>query len=624
MSCFPVWSALLPFAALMALRCPRVVLQVLKEHRHGERVNCQFAQVTGLWRLVEEMNTGDRDKRPAVTEVTIGLLRFAAGTVLGDVAAAKKAADTHLEDQLLEKFFTGLQDFAFKSGQANAVLKPALFGALQQVMTIPEGVEIDAVPERVGMFAAVGSMFIKDLAAYFVALLIKRISDIADTRHEVRDPLLAFLVGLCSHLDLVPITPVLELLELLVTLYRAIPQNAEDPPALRQQRLKLVFYILYVAVHRCETVDSLRQEVGSDAAATMESLTQFQLRFCSEITYEDFYVAAPVHWTTRVWKHWVFLSDDEAAAFASEAHENDNDTEEEFKERVAGWKAWETQIGFKLLTLALFTQMKALLKPHLISTAPLTDLSEDAELVVQARKRRRTEEQAENKVDPAQVERSFDVLLLPDVMERVCSFMTAKRLCRMALVCRTFAELSRRASLWRPLYLRVGAAVRQKSVALPPAPVECHHGDNFEHDWRQLYQERWKVLRKLRRAQRRAIEANTRERDDNTNDRDASSPNSATVFVPQICSCCSCDQVLRSATDLAVHREQHDKSTCPEASCRASFTSAYKFKQHLKVHERDDVDVARLKCGFPGCTKSYRSAKRLATHRQKEDHFVET
>ncbi|KAG7379507.1 hypothetical protein PHYPSEUDO_008517 [Phytophthora pseudosyringae] len=622
MTCFPVWSALLPFAALMGLRFPDVFQQVLEEHgqlqQKRHRANCAFAQVTGLWRLVEELHRGDKENQSEVTQLMTGLLKVASDKLLGSFVAAKEDSETgaHLDDQLLEKFFTGLQGFSFSSWRANAVLKPALLGALQDSMTVPAGRATDVVvPQRTVVFSAVGCMFVKDLAADVVAMLLERVH----TSEEVREPLLAFLVGFCAHVDLVPLTSVMELLEVLVAAYKAVPQNADDPDANQKQRHELVFFIVYVALHRCQSVDSLRQEVSSEAAGIKEILAQLQMQLCSDIAFEDFYVAAPVHWTAKVWKHWVFLSDEEVQSFVSEAEENDTETEQEFKERVAAWQALEERFAFKPASFSLFTQMKTLLKPHLIAPIPLTELTDEHGLIVQARKRRRTEDVTNNVVDPEQLERSFDVLLLPDVMERVCSFMSAKRLCRMALVCRTFAHISHRASLWRPLYMRVGLPAGKKPNALPPAPVECRHGETYEHNWRQMYLERWQVMRRLRRLQRRALKAgqsNNGQEDDN----DAPSSGRASTFLPLICSLCGCDQVLKSASDLDVHVAQHTRFTCAEPSCRASFTGLHKFNAHVRERHASESAAGRLECGVDGCRKSYTSAKRLATHRQKAGH----
>lgn len=287
MTCFPVWSTLLPFAALLALRYPELFQRVLAEYpppldKKGHRVNCDFAQVTGVWRLVEEVNRSDKQKQEAVTQVMTTLLQFASDKLLVGSQIAKEEAP-HLDDQLLEKFFTGLQGFSFNCWRADAVTKPALFDAIRDALVGPESraVKENGVPHRVAVFTAVGSMLVRNLAADVVSMLIERIGD---TSGEVRSSLLTFLVGFCAHLDLVPVSSVLEVLDLLMTSYKAVSEDETQ----RQRRLELLFYILYVALHRCQAVDRLRKEVSSNAAAIKEVLAQFQRRLCSEVVYEDF------------------------------------------------------------------------------------------------------------------------------------------------------------------------------------------------------------------------------------------------------------------------------------------------------------------------------------------------
>ncbi|CAI5714813.1 unnamed protein product [Peronospora destructor] len=613
MTCFPVWSSLLPFAALIGIQFPDVFQQVLKEHRRSERkihrVNCDFALVTGIWRLVEELDRGDKEKQRAVTDVMASLLRFASDRMLlccKTVKDDKKPVDSHLDDQLLEKFFTGMQKFSFKSWQADEMLKQTLFGTLQEALALTAcRAEIGAVPQRVVVFTTAGCMLVKDLAVDIVSMVTKQINDSDTLSGKVRHPLLAFLVGFCAHVDLVRLTSVLEVLKMLATLYKAVAPNAADPEHQRQR--ELVFYIVYVTLLRSESVDSLRQEVSSDAAAILELLKQFQMQLCSEIAYEDFQVAAPVHWMARVWKHWVFLSDEDVQSFVSETQENDTDTEQEFKKRVKMWQAWEALIAFKLPSFSRFPQMKTLVKPHLISL-PLADLNDESGFFVRGRKRRRTEKSSTTDTNPEQQERSFDVLLLPDVMERVCSFMSAKRLCRMTLVCRDFAELSHRASLWRQLYFRIESSIGKKQSTVPSSPVECRHGDSYKHNWRQMYQERWTVLRRLRRMQRRTIEAGQ------SSGEAFSSNNRITTFVPQMCTYCGCNQVLKFASEQDLHDDQHKRFTCMEFSCQASFIGLHKFNQHMKEHATKSTvqsrTTCRLVCGYNGCKKSYLSAKR--------------
>ncbi|CAI5705816.1 hypothetical protein KXD40_000751 [Peronospora effusa] len=626
MTCFPVWSSLLPFAAMIGIQFPDVFQQVMKEHRCLERtihrVNCDFALVTGIWRLVEELDRGDKEKQRAVSDVIASLLSFASDRMLlccKNVKDDKKSVHSHLDDQLLEKFFTGMQKFSFKSRRADEILKQTIFGTLQEALGRTEcGSQIGAVPQRVVVFTTAGCMLVKDLAVDIVSMVMKQINDLDTLSDRGQHPLLTFLVGFCAHVDLVRLPSVLEVLKMLVTSYKAAAHHAVNPEHQRQWQRELVFYIVYVTLLRSESVDSLRQEVSSDAAAILELLKQFQMQLCSEIAYEDFQFAAPVHWMARVWKHWVFLSDEDVQSFVSEAQENDTDTEQEFKKRMTTWQAWKALIAFKLPSFSRFPQMKSLVNPHLLSL-PLADLNDEHGLIIRGQKRRRTEKLSTTNNNPEQLERSFDVLLLPDVMERVCSFMSAKRLCRMTLVCRDFAKLSHSASLWRQLYLRIGSPIGKKQSVVPASPVECRHGDSYKHNWRQMYQERWIVLRRLRRMQRRAIEAVQ------SSGEAFSSNNRIATFIPQMCTYCGCNQVFKSASEHNVHEAKHKRFTCTEFSCQASFIGLHKFNQHMKEHATKSIvpstTTCRLVCGYNGCKKRYMSAKRMTTHRQKANHF---
>uniref|UniRef100_M4BW74 C2H2-type domain-containing protein n=1 Tax=Hyaloperonospora arabidopsidis (strain Emoy2) TaxID=559515 RepID=M4BW74_HYAAE len=625
MTCFPVWSSLLPFAAQMGIRFPNELLQVLEGHwkmdkTRTRRVHCEFALVTGTWRLVDELDRGDKEKQRAVTAVMVKVLRVVSDKLLActkNGKAGNKLLGLHLDDQLLEKFFAGMLEFLCKSGRADAVLRQVLFGTIQEVLVT--GATSGVASQHVVIFTTAGCMLVKDLAAGVISMIVKH-SNGMKSHHGTAWPL-AFLAGFSAHVDLVPLRSVLEVLELLVISYKAVNQTTYDIVKQRQRRLELVFYIMYVTLHRCKSVDLVREDVSSDAAAVLELVTQFQMQLCSEISYEDFHTAAPVHWTAQVWKHWVFLSDEDVQSFVSEAHENDVDSEVDFEKRIATWCTWEAQVTFRPSLFLQFPLMKTLVNPHLISSTPLIEPDDDDAFVVKARKRRRIDNIPKSTVDLDLVERCFDVLLQPDALERVCSFMSAKRLCRMALVCRTFAEVSRRGSLWSPLYLQLGLSTHDKPRVLPALPVQCRHGDRYEHKWRQMYQERWKVLRKLRRVQRRVITANHIS-EDRTNGNEALHSSSST-FLPLICSYCGCNEVLKSARDHDVHMTQHKRFTCSEPSCQASFTKMHKLQQHVKTnHASQGASARRLVCGYNGCTKNYLSVKRLATHCKKTGHLT--
>ncbi|ETV92180.1 hypothetical protein H310_13427, partial [Aphanomyces invadans] len=77
--------------------------------------------------------------------------------------------------------------------------------------------------------------------------------------------------------------------------------------------------------------------------------------------------------------------------------------------------------------------------------------------------------------------------LHPDVLRHIFSFLSCKRLCRLASVCRAFQDTSQDPWLWQQLYAKLGANV-------------CTHQGTFAHDWKAMYQERFLVLRRMRRA----------------------------------------------------------------------------------------------------------------------------
>ncbi|RLN95509.1 hypothetical protein BBJ28_00009426 [Nothophytophthora sp. Chile5] len=633
MPCFPVWTALLPFAAQLGVRYPRTFQRVLLVRRrpHGphQPANCDFAHVTGLWRLLDALNAGstrDGDAPEPVTDLMVAVLRFMTTEKLLLSADGIEAA--LFNDLLLDKFFSGLQEFSFTCWRASAVAKPALLGALLEALEAPESQASAVVTPSVAIFSAVAGVFVKNLASELATALIKRLKDEDGAKSGA---LLAFVVSFCAHVELVPLAVVFELLDLLLDRYKA-RLTAASAKAEPQERRRLLFFVVYVALHRRQAVDSLRNDISAESALPKELLVQFQLRVCGEIEYEDLHVVAPVHWMAALWKHWVLMSDEDVAAFVAEAQGSEHADDVESLE--AAWRAWRAPLVLHSTAKTQFPRMQTLLRPHWSVAMSLTE-SEDDEDLGQARKRRRTASTR----DLEQDELTFDVLLLPDVMELVCSFMSAKRLCRMALVCRAFAELSHRATLWRPLYVRLGFVGDKQEGAEPPARIECQHGELYEHNWRFMYRERWQALRRLRRRQRRLVEAQQSEEQEDqraSDDRDMSPSAPSNAFSPQLCSWCDCHRMLSTRSDLTAHRALHRRLTCREASCRASFTVAAKYKQHVRQAHLDQSAVsstssstkaesaqARLACGFEGCTKSYTSAKWLASHRQQKGHVLD-
>ncbi|KAI9916283.1 hypothetical protein PsorP6_017950 [Peronosclerospora sorghi] len=553
MTCFHVWSAVLPFAAIMAIQYPHVWQQVLQTYSYDARtprVNCEFAQISGMWRLVNELNEGDRDNQEAVTHVMASFVRLSSDKLLNG------SNFSHLDDQLWAKFFQGMHDFSFNCGRAHRVLQHALLGALKPALTHFNQTNA-CVRNHVGIFTLAACLYVKDLARDLVAMLLHEIHQAG--REEMR-VLLLFLVGFCAHVEIVPFVSLLDVLELLVAFYQKESEHAGPRDT---RRLEYVFFIVYVALHRRQAVDAVRRDVHrSDAVDAMERLTHFQLHFCTHVRYDDLYLAAPVPWMAKVWHHWIFLAEHEVQAFVSEARARSDAVDQK---QVASWQALIEQLACRSVSFSHFRRMQAVVQSHMIASIPLLD---DNKCIERVQKRQKTRKRS--RMDPERLERSFAVLLQPDVMERVCSFMSAKRLCRMALVCRTFAEICQRASLWRPLYLRLGQS--RKAVRL--LTVQCNHGIQFAHAWRQLYRKRWKAVRKVRELHRRVAK---QQADGQRSDPDAR-------FLPRICSCCGCDKVLKTAREQEVHLAKHERYTCPESLCRASFTGLQQFTQHRKKH----------------------------------------
>ncbi|CAI5716803.1 unnamed protein product [Peronospora effusa] len=272
-----------------------------------------------------KLDRGDKETQSRDGRDVASLLRVASDRMLlccKNVKDDQKSVASHLDDQLLEKEALGLTEC---------------------------GAQIGPVPQRAVVFTTAGRMLVKDLAVDIVSIVMKQINDLNTSSGKVQHPLLAFLVGFCAHIDLVRFTSMLE-----VAAGRA------------------GFYIVYVALLQSGSVDSLRQQVSFDAAAILELLKQFPMQLCSELAYEDFRVAIPVHWIARFWKYW-----------------------QEYKNRVKTWQAWEALIALKLPSFLRFPQMKTLVNSYSISL-PLADLNDENGIIVRGRKRRWTEKLSTN------------------------------------------------------------------------------------------------------------------------------------------------------------------------------------------------------------------------------------
>ncbi|CAH0489268.1 unnamed protein product [Peronospora farinosa] len=226
---------------------------------------------TSIWRLVEELDRGEKETQSRDGRDVASLLRVVSDRMLlccKNVKDDQKSVASHLDDQLLEMEALGLTEC---------------------------GAQIGAVPQRVVVFTTAGRMLVKDLAVDIVSIVIKQINDLNTSSGKVQHPLLAFLVGFCAHIDLVRLTSMLEVLKMLVALYKTAAHNTVSSEHQRLRQSKQVYYIVCVALLQSGSVDSLCQQVSFDAAAIIELLKQFPMQLCSELAYEDFRVATPVH-----------------------------------------------------------------------------------------------------------------------------------------------------------------------------------------------------------------------------------------------------------------------------------------------------------------------------------------
>jgi hypothetical protein len=232
-------------------------------------------------------------------------------------------------------------------------------------------------------------------------------------------------------------------------------------------------------------------------------------------------------------------------------------------------------------------------------------------------------------VDPEAEERKLNVLMLPEVMERVCSFMSAKRLCRLAVVCKAFAEISRCDRLWRQLW--IGLTSRDLE------PVRCRHGVKYVHDWRLMYRKRWDARRRLRKRLRTLQTTSSQRLQDGDLDStdfandfniDDDELTARLPFAARICTHCDCYERLNSQAQMDEHMQRHEKFQCIDRdTCCASFTSATQLNKHQKAfhpmlrEKKKAVKVVkeRIPCSHEGCTKTYTSLKRLESHRKTHD-----
>lgn len=737
MPCFSTWDTLAPFLARVGRHNPQAVTVALNayslEWQQPEglgavdgRVNCKFAHVVGLWRLMDAVGgaSASVDSAPTRTgrSVRVGsggadaveadtialldaLLRFLVRStvlesVVADVSSTRSRLDrhdtlscdkaAHFDDLLMDKFFARLPEFLFTCPHAEKFTAHAMQSAIvdcirDSVMRSGVG-DSDAlsddanaaVPLGLSVFAAASSMFINGFAEGLVA----RVRDIVnegsyeesgdrERRSELRmNPgagrqLRLFLVGFCAHVDLVPIEAVLAVFGDLLQLYKAAvvaessASTGVSPSHSSPGSIEILLWIVYVAVYRTDAVRELRQRheqttssgyVSEDAVVVSRQyrkLLAFQGRFTSDVESQAFF-AMPLEWMIVFWREWFGFTHDDVASFVQgdadhrECRYQTEQQEPAQQRQEPELPALEAALPIRTVDV-LFMKQAQLLGSHLIRPNCVDRILQQQHqqydtlglsLLRSRTKRRRFVAPA----DPTAEERKLNVILLPEAMERVCSFLTAKRLCRLASVCRGFADVSRSDRLWQPLF--VSLVSREDAQLL----LECRHVVGYIHDWRAMYRERRDAQRRLRRKKQKQCASREhtlhpsgdatsggggRTREDSDEEMDA--PTYA--FAPQLCRICGCCRLLTSESQATAHMKTHVLFTCKDSSGPVSCDAAFPSRAMLKKHQKQCHGVKRTKssneswrekprlaCGYEGCAMSYASLKRLATHRQRKSH----
>lgn len=675
MVCALVWHTLLPFVESLALQWPEQIADVLDAHCSSPRpqrmrVNCVFAQVSGIWTLIERLHASITEgaststvsadvsrsvDAPKVVGLMQRLIQFLIRTKL---LGAHQVSDTEAEqrnagapdfdDLLMEKFFVELQGFMFSCSRSREVVGPALQSVLADalVRATSDGDQFNGVfVAKLSVLAGLSCISIKGQAEHIISTLLHECRARDETTEgcmRQRRQLLRLAVGFAAHFDLVGLSSVLDLLSYLLDCYR----ESEDD---RVPRAESAVFIVYVAFHRREALNTLKNGTGSTTWQNQvrDKLLGCQDRVCGQVDPLAFRTL-PTHWMAVFWKDWISLSDEDVTSFqeyCSSSIAADDGTSGDTSDAMSYiWTVSADSLPFRSWSATLAIS-SAHVRPHWI---PPHDLESSRELLKSSAKRKamrnskdgRLAKRVELALDPEQEERKLSVLLLPEVMERICSFISAKRLRRLASVCKSFAEISRRDSLWRPLWLKLASK--------EPEPPVCNHGALFKHDWMGMYWARTEARRRVCQKQKRLASSGSSGAGaiSDGNDEDGAADGEPIL---QICSICDCHVVLTSTAHATKHMAAHKLYSCEKAGCGASFSSAIKLKLHRReahpVRKRptkalplssslapdnseaskktEKKEKTRVACGFDGCAKTYVSLKRLASHRKQHDHFPE-
>lgn len=694
MPCFSTWDTLFPFLERMARRFPQVLEYELdvydmytaeSQQDMLTRANCNFAHVVGLWRLLEALgdssnNTPQGSSTPVfpvqvstdiqaedvMLSLLSSILRFTARVKVLDIVSERQAAHedpksaAFYDDLLMDKFFAGLQEFMFSCPRSKKIAADALRSSIVESVTQCAHIDartddkdsVSAALERVplgglAMFTGVACVFVKGIAGSIATSLIENLKGLkGETQTDYL--LLAFIVGFCAHVDLVPIDAIFQLLAELLDTYttaQALDQGT---------RTQALFYMVYVAIHRTDAVPDNIRDQDADESDPYVALLNFQHRFSGEVVSEDFY-AMPIEWMAILWKTWFAFSDDDLASFLAgfeehqhhrrlKAQENRELSVQDQHQAISMTiRLQSSYIAFRDADDGVFVRQMQLLRPHFIGPSHVEKLlsssfngepdntlrrflSDTLYGQQQQQKPKNKKRRTGYPVDAEAEERKLNVLLLPEVMERVCSFMSAKRLCRLAQVCQGFAEISRSGRLWQGLLISFTSREIEATF--------CSHGSQYHHDWLRLYRERWEARRRLRKKQRAINTTHQRrllEQDPDSLDVPTAMVITEIQFTARLCHFCGCNQVLSSQTQVDEHLRLHTQFKCvvvDVSGCGATFTSLAQLKKHVKEQHPEQVTAGavaalsvkkaklRIDCAVDGCTRSYTSQKRLASHRR--------
>lgn len=134
--------------------------------------------------------------------------------------------------------------------------------------------------------------------------------------------------------------------------------------------------------------------------------------------------------------------------------------------------------------------------------------------------------------------RRHRVFEMSDVLRHIFQFVTAKRLCRLAVVSRPFHEASQSPWLWKTLYITKWTD-------------RCSHGTLYRHEWKNMYRDRLPVARKMQSGRRH-------------------------------CYHCGCASYFTSPMAHVRHLKNHCVNQCTIPDCGSNFGSLAALKRHKR------------------------------------------